>query len=86
MLDLMSQLAYMYKERYSSVIPNSSQQHLTIGIFGATNTLTPFVVCDNIVLMITHVLAFVEDLNNLPAFTVVYFLDAQLAPIDFVDT
>jgi hypothetical protein len=55
---------------------------LIIGVFGATNTLTPFVACDNIVLMITHV----EDSNKLPSFIVVYFLDAQLAPIEFVDT
>ncbi len=73
----MSQLSYTYKEKYSSVIRNSSQQHLTIGVFGATNTLTPFVACDNIVLMITHVPAFVEYSNKLPSFTVVYFLDAQ---------
>ncbi len=86
MLDLPSQLSYTYKDRYSLVIPNSSQQHLTNGVFGITNTLTPFVARDNIVSTIVHVPNLVEDSSNLPSFIVVSLSYAQLAPIDFVDT
>ncbi len=85
MLDFMSQLSYTYKDIYSLVIPNSSQQHLTSGVFGVINTLTLFVACDNIVSTIAHVLDLVEDSNNLPSFIVVFLSYAQLAPIDFVD-
>jgi len=85
MLNLMNQLSYTYKDIYSLVIPNSSQQHLISGVFGITNTLTLFVACDNIVSTIAHVLDLVEDSNNLSSFIVVSLSYAQLAPIDFVD-
>jgi hypothetical protein len=83
---MMSQLFYTDKARYSSIIPNPSQQHLTNGVFGVTNTLTPFVARDNIVSMIVHVHDLVEDSSNLPSFIVVSLSYVQLAPIDFVDT
>ncbi len=83
MLDLMNQLSYMYKDKYSLIIPNS-EQHLINGIFRVINTLTPFVACDNIVLTIVHVFNLVEDSSNLPSFIVVSLSYAQLAPIDFI--
>ncbi len=77
---------YTYKDKYSSIIRNSLEQHLINGFFRVINTLTPFVACDNIVLMIVHVPNLVEDSSNLPSFIVVSLSYAQLAPIDFIDT
>ncbi len=64
------------KDRYSLVIPSSSQQHLTSGVPKATSTLPPFMACDNIISTTVHVPTLVENSSNLPSITIISSLDA----------